>query len=199
MLGKVAFASVLEAVEIRHGHRPGQVDQGREDVLSVSVSGHHESGCPEVAALDPQRAATSSEWQLLHGADVHVQDPELLFLLRRDKDQVCCCDVETANLKRCFVKILHNGGLSCRMWMEVFTYPGVSCVDVVQKVDVLHFRSCYVLHRARGDPLSDLLLLSNSSSDRSLSQQPSGTNVTVIYHIEYIDPAYIATIYHNIY
>ena len=84
-------------------------------------------------------------------------------------------------------------------WIEVFTYPGVSCVDVVQKVDVLHFRSCYVLHRAKGDLLSDLLLLSNSSSDRSLSQQPSGTNVTVIYHIEYIDPAYIATIYHNIY
>ena len=84
-------------------------------------------------------------------------------------------------------------------WMEVFTYPGVSCVDVVQKVDVLHFRSCYVLHRAKGDLLSDLLLLSNSSSGRSLSQQPSGTNVTVIYHIEYIDPAYIATIYHNIY
>ena len=153
MLGKITFASVLEAVEIRHSHRPGQVDQGREDVLSVSVSGHHESGCPEVAALDPQRAATSSEWQLLHGADVHVQDPELLFLLRRDKDQVCCCNVETANLKRCFVRILHNSGFSCRMRMEVFTYPGVSCVDVVQKVDVLHFRSCYVLHLARGELL----------------------------------------------
>ena len=53
MLGKVAFASVLEAVEIRHGHRPGQVDQGRKDVLSISVPGHHEGGGPEVAALDP--------------------------------------------------------------------------------------------------------------------------------------------------
>ena len=115
MLGKITFASVLEAVEIRHGHRPGQVDQGREDVLSISVPGHHEGGCPEVAALDPQRAATSSEWQLLHGADVHVQDPELLFLLRRDKDQVCCCNVEAADLQRCFVKIIQNGGLSCRM------------------------------------------------------------------------------------
>ena len=115
MLGKITFASVLEAVEIRHGHRPGQVDQGGEDVLSISVPGHHEGGGPEIAALDPQRAATSSEWQLLHGADVHVQDPELLFLLRRDKDQVCCCNVEAADLQRCFVKIIQNGGLSCRM------------------------------------------------------------------------------------
>ena len=53
MLGKITFASVLEAVEIRHGYRPGQVDQGGEDVLSISVPGHHEGGGPEIAALDP--------------------------------------------------------------------------------------------------------------------------------------------------
>ena len=99
MLRQVVFASVLEAVEIGHCYGPGKVDERGEDVLCVPIPRHHEGCCPEVAALDPKRTATCSEGKLLNGADVHVQDPELLFLLGRHKDQVGSCDIKASHLK----------------------------------------------------------------------------------------------------
>ena len=100
VLGQVAFAPVLEAVEVGHRHGPGEVDQGGEDVLSVPVPRHHERGRPEVATLDPEGTATCGQWELLNCADVHVQDPQLLLLLRRDKDQVGGCDVKAPHLQK---------------------------------------------------------------------------------------------------
>ena len=74
---------------------------------------YQESGCSEVAALDPQRRAARGEGEFLHDVEVHVEDPELLLLLRGDEDEVGGGDVESSH---------------CRV-------PGV---DVVQQLHILH-------------------------------------------------------------
>ena len=99
VLWQIAFAPVLEAVEVGHCDGPGEVNQRGEDVLRIPISRHHEGRRPEVAALDPERTAAGGERQLLNRADVHVEDPQLLLLFRRDKDQVGGCDVKASHLK----------------------------------------------------------------------------------------------------
>ena len=58
---------------------------------------YQEGRGPEVAALDPQGGAAGSQWQLLHDVEVHVEDPQLLLLLRRHEDEVRGGDVERSH------------------------------------------------------------------------------------------------------
>ena len=58
---------------------------------------YQESGCSEVAALDPQRRAARGEGEFLHDVEVHVEDPQLLLLLRGDEDEVGGGDVQSAH------------------------------------------------------------------------------------------------------
>ena len=58
---------------------------------------YQESGCTEVAALDPQRRAARGEGEFLHDVEVHVEDPQLLLLLRRHEDEVRGGDVERSH------------------------------------------------------------------------------------------------------
>ena len=152
VLGQVAFAPVLEAVEVGHRHGPGQVDQGGEDVLRVPVPRHHKRRRPEVAALNPEWTATCGQWELLNCADVHVQDPQLLILFRRDKNQVRVCDGKASHLQEKVVS--SNSLIKEKVGSNIFliAYPWIYGVFIVQQANVLHYGSCYVLH-LEGDPV----------------------------------------------
>ena len=82
---------------------------------------YQESGCSEVAALDPQWGAACGEGEFLHDVEVHVEDPQLLLLLRGHEDEVGGGDVEGP-------------------------HGGVPRVDVVQELNILHLRGGDVLH-----------------------------------------------------
>ena len=82
---------------------------------------YQESGCTEVAALDPQRRAARGEGEFLHDVEVHVEDPQLLLLLRGHEDEVGGGDVEGS-------------------------HGGVPRVDVVQQLNILHLRRGDVFH-----------------------------------------------------
>ena len=150
VLRQVAYARVLEAVEIGHFHGPGQVDQGGEDVQRVLIPRHHEGRHPEVAALDPEGTATCGQWELLNCADVHVQDPQLLILFRRDKNQVRVCDGKASHLQEKVVS--SNSLIKEKVGSNIFliAYPWIYGVFIVQQANVLHYGSCYVLHLERG-------------------------------------------------
>ena len=82
---------------------------------------YEESRRSEVAALDSQRRPAGGERQLLHDVEVHVEDPQLLLLLRGHEDEVGGGDVEGP-------------------------HGGVPRVDVVQELNILHLRGGDVLH-----------------------------------------------------
>ena len=84
--------------------------------LSVFISVYQECCCSEVAALDPERRATRGEGEFLHDVEVHVEDPQLLLLLRRHEDEVRGGDVERS-----------HGGV-----------PGV---DVVKQLDIFDLQA----------------------------------------------------------
>ena len=205
VLGQVTFAPVLEAVEVSHCHRPGEVNQGGEDVLRIPIPRHHESRRPEVAALDPERTAAGGECELLNRADVHVEDPQLLLLLRRDENQVGGCDVEAPHLDLFNIEIIVQSLVNCMFRFDHYCLP-------------LNFW-CLYCPASGHSPLWELLCApsrkksslqifkfnnfwgfkSGPSQNSTITHLEPVSQLVYIYYIEYIDPAYIATIYHNIY
>ena len=81
MLGEVVLGPVLEAVQVLDLDGAGEVDEAGVDVLGVLVPVHEEGADSEVRARDADGGAASGQRQLVHGVQVHVQDPELLLLL----------------------------------------------------------------------------------------------------------------------
>ena len=74
------------------------MNQAGVDILGVLVAVDEEGGAEEVAALDPQRRAAGGERKLLHRVEVHMQQPQLLRLLRGDEDEMGGGQVQRANL-----------------------------------------------------------------------------------------------------
>ena len=75
----------MEAVQVLHPDRSGEVDEAGVDVLGVLVPVDQEGAHAEVGALDPDRRPARGQRQLVYGVEVHVQDPELLLLLANSR------------------------------------------------------------------------------------------------------------------